>query len=239
MQDASPVIKADPKLPCTFLYALQFQRKMHSFKTPDIWVTGSWFFNPFQVVSLCHFSQGGCRPVFVHQESHFQNTLYYNTEQSEQILKRKLEARRKCLFSHLSHAYHESIFPAPSACVSLLFNAWKLCLPLPCWLTELGLPVSPSRITARKLLQCNLKTIKHRTSRWQVTSPSHEQPMSLWHCPSACWAKLTKSKQEASAAEMMSVKATSHQHRPYDCDKEFGHWQEALVTMNSKYLLLR
>lgn len=27
MQEDSPVIKAGPKLPCTFLYALQFQSK--------------------------------------------------------------------------------------------------------------------------------------------------------------------------------------------------------------------
>lgn len=65
------------------------------------------------------------------------------------------------------------------------------------------------------------------------------QPMSPWLCFSPCWALLSASKQEASPVEMMSVKATSQQHRPYLCGKEFGHWQEALVTMSFKYLLLR
>lgn len=49
--DDIPVIKAGLWLPCTLLYALQLQ----SFKSPDIWVMGScFFFNPFQVISLCH-----------------------------------------------------------------------------------------------------------------------------------------------------------------------------------------
>lgn len=157
---------------------------------------GKSVFQPFSssfTLSL-YFSQVGSRPVFVHWLSPFTNTLYYNMVQREQILKRKLEARTKFFSSRFSHVYHESILPASNAWISLLFNGWKLCSPLPCWLTELILPTSPSRMTARKLLQCNLKTIKYRTSRWQVTSPSHEWPMSPWHCFSACWATLTKSK---------------------------------------------
>lgn len=199
---------------------------------------GSCFFQPFSsnfTLSLC-FSRAGSRPVPVHWVSSSETS---HMEQSKQMLRGKLEARKEFLSSHFSHVEDERNFPAPDAWIILLFNAWKLCSPPPCWLTELTLPASPSRMTARKLLQCNLKTVKYRMSRWQVTSPSHEQPMSLWHRFSPCWAALTEPKQEASPVEMMSVKATSQQHRPYDCGKEFGHWQEALVTKSFKYLLLR
>lgn len=138
---------------------------------------GKLFFQPFSraepTLSL-YFSHVGSRPNSVHWVPLFRNTSYCSTVQSEQILKRKLEVRRIFLSSLLTHVYHESTFQAPNVWIILLFNAWKFCSPLPCWLTELTLTVSPSRMTARKLLQCNLKTIKYRMSRWQVTSPSHE-----------------------------------------------------------------
>lgn len=111
---------------------------------------------------LCHCTCPECPRV-----SAFRNTLYYNVVQREQILKRKTGARR-LLSSHFSHIYCEIFFLTPDAQLSLLLSTQKLCSPLPCWLAELTLPVSPSRMTARKLLQRNLKTIKYKMSRWQV-----------------------------------------------------------------------
>lgn len=145
---------------------------------------------------LCHCTCPACPRV-----SAFRNTLYYNVVQREQILKRKTGARR-LLSSHFSHIYCEIFFLTPDAQLSLLLSTQKLCSPLPCWLAELTLPVSPSRMTARKLLQRNLKTIKYKMSRWQVASPLRERPMSPWHHFSACWAALTKSKQEPSPVEV-------------------------------------
>lgn len=96
---------------------------------------------------------------------------------------------QKISFLQHSHVYSENIFPAPNTWIILLLNASKLCSP--CWLPELKLPAFPSRMPARKLLQHNLKTIKYGMSRWQVTLPSHEQPMSPWHCFSTFWVTLT------------------------------------------------
>lgn len=96
--DDIPVIKAGLRLPCTLLYALQLQ----SFKSPDIWVMGSCFFQPFSsnfTLSLS-FSWAGSRPVPVHWVSSSETP---HMVQSEQTLRRKLEARKWFLSSHFSH----------------------------------------------------------------------------------------------------------------------------------------